>query len=190
MTREFLKSLGTLTDEQINSVMAEHGKTLNTVKSENETLKTKVESLNGTVEQVNGKLKEFETMDIEAIQKSAKEWETKYKEDTEALNQKIKAKDYEHAVDGFLSGHKFANDLAKKALRSEFIEKGFKLEDGKFLGADDYMKGVMEANPTAFVTDTPPTTPPGFTVPTNQTPPTDGGMSFNFRGVRQKPTKE
>ncbi|WKY44462.1 hypothetical protein Q5O14_17940 [Eubacteriaceae bacterium ES2] len=35
---------------------------------------------------------------------------------------------------------------------SEFKEKGFTLDNGKFLGADDFMKSVQEANPAAFET--------------------------------------
>ena len=44
MTREFLKGLG-LSDEAIEKVMAEYGKNVNQLKSENEELKEKNKSV-------------------------------------------------------------------------------------------------------------------------------------------------
>ena len=54
-------------------------------------------------------------------------------------------------------------------------------ENGKFLGADDFMASMKEANPGAFVAeeppapeDTPPTLKPHFAPPKPATPPKGG----------------
>lgn len=72
MKTEFLKAMG-LTDEQIAEIMKENGKDVETVKarfSDYEDLKKQLSDATDTI-------KSYTEMDIEGIQKSAKDWEEK-----------------------------------------------------------------------------------------------------------------
>ena len=149
MKRDELKKLG-VEDEVIEKIMALHGKTIETKKSELEAMKTENETLKTQMTETQKKIKEFEGMDIEGIQTARKELEEKYKADTEALNQKLESQKVDFAMKEYLSNFKFANELTKKAVTAEFKEKGFKLDGEKFLGADDFMKELQESQPTAF----------------------------------------
>ncbi len=64
---------------------------------------------------------------------------------------KIKDMQYDHTIEAYLAKVPFSNDLVKKAVTSEFKEKGFKLEGNKLLGADDYIAELKKNQPTAFV---------------------------------------
>ena len=93
----------------------------------------------------NKEIQSYKDMDIEGIKKSAQEWETKYKTDTAALNDKLTAQERKHQTDMFLSGYKFTSKAAQAGIRMEFDKKEFKLEDGVFQGASEYMKSLMES---------------------------------------------
>lgn len=108
----------------------------------------KVTELTGVKQQLtdaNTEIQSYKDMDIEGIQKSAKEWEDKYNADTKALEDKLTAQEYSHAADMFMSKYQFTSKPAREGIMAEFNKKGFKLEDGKFLGAEDYMKNLMES---------------------------------------------
>lgn len=108
---------------------------------------SKVTELSGVKNQLtdaNKEIQSYKDMDIEGIKESAKEWEEKYKADTAALNNKLTAQERAHQIDMFLSGYKFTSKAAQAGIRMEFDKKEFKLEDGVFQGASDYMKSLME----------------------------------------------
>ena len=108
----------------------------------------KVTELTGVKQQLadaNAEIQSYKDMDIEGIQKSAKEWEDKYNADTKALVDKLTAQEYSHAADMFMSKYQFTSKPAREGVMAEFNKKGFKLEDGKFLGAEDYMNSLMES---------------------------------------------
>lgn len=111
-----------------------------------EKLDAKITELNGVKQQLtdaNTTIQSYKDMDIEGIQKSAKEWETKYNTETKALNDRLAAQERAHQTDRFLDGYKFTSKAARAGIRSEFEAKKFKLEDGVFQGAADYMKSLM-----------------------------------------------
>ena len=154
MKRDFLKELG-LTDEQIDSIMSENGKDIEKHKREAETYKGKLEGIQEQLNKANEEIESYKDMDIEGIKRSAEEWKTKYETDTQALNDRLNKQEYEYAAKNYLSKYKFSSDLVKKAVLSEFNSKGFKLENGTFLGADDFMKGLQESDPGAFAIENP-----------------------------------
>lgn len=96
-------------------------------------------------------------MDIEGIKKSVTDWEQKYNADTKALQDKLEAQERSHLQDRFFDQYKFSSMPARKGIMAEFEAKGFKLENGKFLGGEDFMKGLMENDDYkgAFVVETP-----------------------------------
>lgn len=154
MKREFLEGLG-LEKEAIDKIMAENGSDIEKQKQETVKVSEELSGIKAQLEDANKAIKGFEDLDVEGIKKAAQDWESKYKTDTETLKKQIDQKDYEHAAEAYLNGFKFTSDLAKKAVLLEFREKEFKLEDGKFLGADDYMTQLKESNPAAFDGDKP-----------------------------------
>lgn len=103
----------------------------------------------------NTTIQSYKDMDVEGIKKSAQDWEDKYKKDTKALSDKLEAQERSHQTDLFLSGYKFSSKAAQAGIRTMFDAKNFKLENGVFLGAADYIKQLQadEDYKGAFVTE-------------------------------------
>ncbi|MEG1495518.1 MAG: phage scaffolding protein [Bacilli bacterium] len=196
MKRDFLKELG-IDEEVVNKIMAEHGKTVEKTKGEAskatqdlEKYKEEAEGLKTQLTDANTQIQSFKEMDIEGIKKSADEWKSKYETDTENLNKQLADKDCEYSLNKYLDDYKFANDRVKSSIAQELKSKGFKLDNGTLLGADDYMKQLKENEPTSFINEEPPNNPlpqiikPGGGV----TPPGSSGFGFGsmFTGVRAK----
>lgn len=199
MKREMLKELG-LEEEVINKIMAENGKDLEKAKSTTDKAaqdlvkaKEEIAAKEKLITEANAEIEKYKGMDIEGIKKSADEWKTKYEADTKAFQDQLAQKDYEFAVKEFTAQHKFTNDFVKDAFIENFKKQGFKLEDGKFLGADDYIKTFGEKNPGVFLVEEPPADPiPQIVKPIGgQTPPdTNKGFNFSFNTIRPVPKQE
>ena len=152
MKREFLEGLKLegLTKEITDGIMNEHGKSIESKKAEAEALKTESTLLKEQMKATQEKLKEFDGMDFEKVKESAEKMKAEYETNVKSLNEKFASQDYEFKTEKFLNGHEFANDLSKTAVKSEFLKMEFKETDGKFLGADDFIKNLKESQPTAF----------------------------------------
>lgn len=124
-----------------------------------EKLDAKITELDGVKQQLadaNTEIKSYKDMDIDGIKQSAKDWETKYNEDTKKLNDQLAAQSRSHAEDMFLSGYKFTSKAARKGVLDELRSKQFQLDDnGTFLGAKEFMTSLMEDEDYAgaFVTE-------------------------------------
>lgn len=163
MKREFLKELG-LEDSVIDKVMAENGKDVEKQKKDldkaNEKIKnleTEIDTNKKTLDEANSQIEKFKEMDVEGIKKSADEWKTKYEtfqketeNQKEEFEKKIKAQEYEFSAKDFINGLNFTNDFTKNAFLKEFMNQEFKISEGKFLGADDYINQFKEKNPGVF----------------------------------------
>ena len=90
--------------------------------------------------------------DIEGFKQSVKDWETKYAEDTKTLQEKLAAQERAFAAERYLDGQRIKSPLSRKAILSEFLSQDMEFKDGKFIGADEYMKGVREQYPEEFHT--------------------------------------
>ena len=159
MKRDFLKGLG-LDDSVIDQIMDENGKDIqreknavNKVNQDLEKYKAENEGLKTQLSEANTQIQSFKEMDIDGIKASAEEWKTKYETDTKALNDKIAAKDYDYAIKDFMSNYKFIDDDVKETVINKFKAKEFKLEEGKFLGGEDFMKDYKENHKSLFVPD-------------------------------------
>lgn len=145
-------------------------------------LNAKIEELKGVQQQLtdaNAQIQSFKDMDVEAIKKSAADWEEKYNSETAALQKKLADQETEFAAKTYLGGYKFANDLVRDQITSLFMAKGFTREGEKFLGADDFMKEMQTKYPTAFVEEKPAEPPveqpkPGTPYYAPPTPPAPG----------------
>lgn len=120
-----------------------------------DTKETEIAGLKEQLKTARDTIKSYEDMDIEAIKKSAKDWEEKYNTDTQALQNKLAEKDYETAIKDKTANLKFTSEGAKKSFIADLKAKELKLENGNILGFDDFVKGYKETDPKAFESDTP-----------------------------------
>ncbi|CUN37178.1 phage scaffolding protein [Clostridium disporicum] len=192
MKRDFLKGLG-LDDSIIDQIMDENGKDIqreknavNKVNQDLEKYKAENEGLKTQLSEANTQIQSFKEMDIDGIKASAEEWKTKYETDTKALNEKIAAKDYDYAIKDFMSNYKFIDDDVKETVINKFKAKEFKLEEGKFLGGEDFMKEYKENHKSLFISDEPQDPIPEIVKPTGGSNPSGDAnpFKFNFMGVR------
>lgn len=121
---------------------------------------TELEGVQTQLKDANTTIQSYKDMDVDGIKQSVKDWETKYNTDTAALQQKLTEQELDFAARTYLNGFKYANDLVKDQIYTKFMEKKFSRENGKFLGADDFMAEMKKQYPSAFVEDAPPATPP------------------------------
>lgn len=102
------------------------------------------------LEDANGIIKSYKDMDIDGIKQSAKDWETKYTEETKKLQHQLAAQEKTFAAERYLDGQKIKSPLSRKTILNEFLAQNMEFKDGKFIGADEYMKGVREQYPDEF----------------------------------------
>ena len=192
MKKEELIALG-IDEEVARKILEINGKDIekykgqaNKVNQDLEKYKAENEGLKTQLSEANTQIQSFKEMDIDGIKASAEEWKTKYETDTKALNEKIAAKDYDYAIKDFMSQFKFIDDDVKETVINKFKSKEFKLEEGKFLGGEDFMKEYKENHKSLFVSDEPQEPIPQIVKPTGgSNPPGDSNpFKFNFMGVR------
>lgn len=119
----------------------------------------------------------------------------KYDTDTKAFKKQIENQAYEFAVKEFANSKKFTSNAAKRDFINSMIAKQLKIEDGKIIGADDFVNMYTKENADAFFAEEQKApTPKAEKAPTfvgttgGKTTPTDTNpFHFNFSGVRQKP---
>lgn len=102
------------------------------------------------LEDANGIIKSYKDMDIDGIKQSVKDWETKYTDDTTKLQEQLARQERTFAAERYLDGQKIKSPLSRKTILREFLEQGMEFKEGKFSGADDYMKKIREQYPDEF----------------------------------------
>lgn len=113
-----------------------------------EKLDAKVTELEGVKQQLadaNSEIQSYKDMDIDGIKQKAADWEQKYNSETQALNDKLAKQERDHQIDRYLDtvGLK-SGAMYRDFVRRAFEEKDLKLENGKFIGADEVMKSFKE----------------------------------------------
>jgi len=88
----------------------------------------------------------------EELQKQLDELNAKYKQDTDDLNAKLSSQQADFAAEK-LFGYKFASDRVRKSVLDEFKGKGFKLENGEFVGGKEYLEGLKQSEPSVFAAE-------------------------------------
>lgn len=107
---------------------------------------TELAGVRKQLDDANAEIKGYVDMDIDGIKKKVTEWEAKYNEDTKALNAQMAEQERQHQLERFFDRYEFTSVPARKGIMDEFKAKEFKLEDGKFVGAEEFMKGLMESD--------------------------------------------
>ena len=131
--------------------MEANGKDIEKVKTKLTAAETARDDYKTQLETANATIQSYKDMDIESIKQSASDWEKKYNEDLKAMQDKLDGQAYDFALKEFVNGYQFTSELVKQAVIAQLKQQEFKLNDGKFLGAEDFMKQLKEANPSAFV---------------------------------------
>lgn len=115
-----------------------------------DTKETETKLLKKQLEDANTTIKSYEDMDVDAIKKSAKDWETKYNEDTANLKKQLDERDYEYNLDLYLGNLEMVDEVHKENLKKEIKEKQLKFEDKKLIGGEDIVSSYKERYPQAF----------------------------------------
>lgn len=176
MKRKFLEDLG-LTKEQIDTILDENGRDIETAKGNYEEVKTQLATATQQLTAANSQIEGFKAMDIEGVKQAASEWENKYKQaqrDSEAALSKLR---FDTALDKALVSAKAKNAKAVKALLD--VDK-LELNGEEINGLEEQLKSVKSDN--AYLFDD---ASPLFVVGGGSDPlPKDFG--FHFTGVRPK----
>ncbi len=112
---------------------------------------TELEELRKQLEQRNADLEKLrgDTTSAE-LKKQLEELNAKYKTDTENLTAKLAAQETDFAAERLLGGYKFANERVKKSVLEEFKGKGFKYENGAFVGGKEFLDELKKNEPDVF----------------------------------------
>lgn len=150
MKRTDLEALN-LSKETIDSIMNLHQQDEESHKTSVSAKDTEIAQLKSELESSKNQIQELQTKigDAEDL-KTLKE---QSKAEKEAYEKKIEELQRSNATDKFFANYKFTSELAKSAAIAEFNKKELKLEDGKFLGAEDFMKQLQTENPAAFTAE-------------------------------------
>ncbi|MDE7194636.1 MAG: phage scaffolding protein [Oscillospiraceae bacterium] len=112
---------------------------------------TELEELRKQLEQRNTDLEKLKSDTTSAeLKKQLDELNAKYKTDTENLTAKLTAQETDFAAERLLGGYKFANERVKKSVLEEFKGKGFKYENGAFVGGKEFLEELKKKEPDVF----------------------------------------
>ena len=154
MKAEFIKNLlPDITDDALQAILTESQKDVSEIESKRAALETERNGLKEQLTTANTEIQSYKDMDIDGIKQKAADWETRYNTDTQALQQQLQDQAYGYAVDKAIGSVKFSSAAAKKAFTADLKAKDLKLEDGKLLGLDDYVKTYRETDPDAFAVE-------------------------------------
>ena len=142
-----------LPKEVIDKIMEMNGNSINELKKEIEKLKTEKEGIETQLTEANSKIEGFKEIDVDKIRAEVDEWKEKYETDTKNLKDSLTQKDYDYKVQELTNGLKFSSNGARKSFINDLKEKNLKLEDGKLLGFDDFVKSYQENDPNAFMNE-------------------------------------
>ncbi len=86
----------------------------------------------------------------EDLKKQFEVLQGKYDSETKSLRDKLSAQETDFAAEKLLSGYSFASDRIRASVLQEFKGKGFKYENGKFIGGEEFLEQLKKDEPDAF----------------------------------------
>jgi hypothetical protein len=172
-----------LSDDQkkiVDQIMAMNGKDIEAAKGDSDKLKSDLEAAQADaeakqkqIEAANAKIKEFEgkDLDLEAIRKSAADWEAQAKQAQTDADAKLAQVKFDHALERALVAGKA---LDAKTVRPLLNLDGLKYDDksDQVIGLEDQLKGIREEKAFLFQPEqTEEEKPPPPTATAGGTPP-------------------
>lgn len=117
---------------------------------------------------------------------------TKYDNDVKAYQEQLSKQAYEFAVRDFASSKKFTSNAAKRDFINSMLAKELKMDNGRILGADDFVTSYSTENADAFVVDAPkpeveqhkPSFAQSVVSQTNNNSDNDNPFGFHFAQIR------
>ena len=151
MNREELKKIG-LSDEQIDKVMASHGKVVNSIKEkadQADSLESQIEDYKQEIAERDDQLAELgkKVENNEELTAEIDRLKEENKTATEALQQKLEQQAFDFSLDRALTNAGVRNP---KAVRALLDVESIKLDGEKFLGLDDQLKSLKETDDYLF----------------------------------------
>ena len=149
MKRNQLKDLG-LNEDQIKAVMDLNGEDINNAKSSNDEIIEENNALKAQIAERDKDLKNLRknAKDNEELSNSYKELETKYKNDTADLTNKLNQSRLTSAVDRALNASKVRDTKAIKGFLD--MDKVKLDEQGNLSGLDEQIKEIHQTAPYIF----------------------------------------
>lgn len=147
MKTEELIALG-ITEDQAKSILVINGKDIEATKAkfaDYDDLKTQITTANKTIQ-------DFKDMDIDGIKKSADDYKLKFEQAETASQTKINELQFNHALDGALTGSKAKNTKVVKALLDT---NGLKLNGEEIVGLKEQLEKIKTDNGYLFEDETP-----------------------------------
>ncbi len=158
---------GTLTWEQFQAAMGDakfvdlsEGHYVSKQKFDDEVAQrdTRINDLTTTISQRDTDLSALQQTlkdagDLEALKGASKdldELKKKYDKETKAYQAQLKQQAYEFAVKDFANGKNFSSNAAKRDFVQSMLAKNLTLEDGKIIGAEDFVQMYSKDNADAF----------------------------------------
>lgn len=145
MTTEQLKALE-LTDDQIKGVMKLKGEAITAAL---QPVEQERDGYKGQLETANIKIQGFAGIDVEKLNTEITKWKGEY----ETAKAAAETAEYMRHVESYASTVPLKSALARKAFVADLAAKKLAIENGKLLGADDYVKALRESDPDAFASD-------------------------------------
>lgn len=161
MKRDFLKNtIPGITEEQMSAILNENGNDLaelrGTIAAHEATIQTLTTERDGYKDQVADRDKDIKDLQDKAkgndeLTRQLGDLQTKYDNDTKALQKKLDDQAAEHATEAAFAGVPFASSLARRAAIAAFREKGYKPgSDGKYAEAESFIAQLKRDDPAAF----------------------------------------
>lgn len=141
-----------VTDEQreaIKKSVVENYKTITDYEKKTNALK----DLQAQYDETKNALESFSDVDVDDLKRQIEEAQKKVKETEENAKKQLAERDYNDAINSHVSALKFSSNGAKKSFINDLKEKGLKIENGKLLGFDDYVKEYKENDSGAFINE-------------------------------------
>lgn len=154
--KELLKKLGIeLTADQAKQLEEVIGKEF--VSAEEATKSTtKIEDLERQLaDRDNDIVKLKSDTTSEDLKKQLEQLQGKYDNETKSLRDKLSAQETDFAAERLLSGYNFASDRIRQSVLQEFKGKGFKYENGKFIGGEEFLEQLKKDEPASFAQEKP-----------------------------------
>ncbi len=144
MTRDFLKSLGIEDKAVIDQIMSENGKDI-------ESEKTKFgdyDSIKSQLSEANKQIEEFGKLDYEGLKKAADDYKAKFEQAQADSKKQLEEMQFNHALEGALTGAKARNVKAVRALLE--TEKLKLNKDGTLTGLSEQLEALKKDNAYLF----------------------------------------
>ena len=195
---------GTLTWEQFQAAMGEakfvdltEGKYVSKQKYDDEISQrdTRITELTTTISTRDTDLANLQQTlkdvgDLDALKQASKDLadlQKKYDKETKDYQSRLTEQAYEFAVKEFANSKKFSSKAAKRDFTQSMLAKKLQFEDGKIIGAEDFVQMYSKDNEDAFVVTKSDEPKPKFTSETGPKKPEKLSLSEMMKMKNENP---